>query len=70
VVSLVIVNPPLLTDELDDSDYQDDEEQHPRDGGRHTEIEESEACSYRYRTIVVVALPGPPPVSTSAWVKT
>src|SRR3954464_1233100 len=33
-------------------------------------LENWNPCSYRYTTIVVGALPGPPPVSTYAWVKT
>src|SRR5215212_3958883 len=31
-VSLVIMHPPLLSDELEDRDHQDDDEQHPGDG--------------------------------------
>src|SRR5215203_6531108 len=38
-VSLVIVHPPLLSDELEDRDHQDDDEQHPGDGRSEAQLE-------------------------------
>src|SRR5919112_3080544 len=42
-VSLVIVDPPPLPDELEDGDDQDDDEQNPRDRRGQTEVVELEA---------------------------